>query len=307
MSSASASRCTPETLPVHPACPVCGSSHLRHRFRVDGFDITRCCSCSLQFVRQQLSDQDLAPYYQVSDSVYEDVSNTENLAYYSRRLKQLLERRFPSGGRLLDVGCSRGQFLDVMSGWDVHGIELSATDAGFARQNYGARIHQGTLADYPEPEQGFDVITILDAFDHMPDPDTVLARCRSMLRPNGCLVIKVHDISCLYARLSGRHFYAILPPYHLFYYSATTLRRLLSRTGFRLDHASHIGHRLFLKTIPYRLARGRTSGIFHTMYQLLERLPIGRWSVYKNLNDIITVIAHVDAESYRRTTTGLSR
>jgi hypothetical protein len=75
-------------------------------------------------------------------------------------------------------------------------------------------------------------------------------------------VIKVHDISCLYARLTSKNFYAILPPYHLFYYSRKTLIRLLESTGFELGYASHIGHRLFLKTIPYRLARGKTSGFF---------------------------------------------
>lgn len=277
--------------PAHETCPVCGSSRLRYEYCIEGFDFVRCSTCSLLFVRQHLTDSDLAPYYQVSDSVYEDSENTENLAYYFRRLKRLLDQRFPAGGRLLDVGCSRGQFLDELTGWDVHGIELSSTDAAFARIHHGSRVHHGTLADFPDPEERFDVITLLDAFDHMPDPHQVLARCHALLRPGGVLVIKVHDISCLYARLAGRHFYAILPPYHLFYYSGKTLSRLLGSAGFAVDHATHIGHRLFLKTIPYRLARGKTKGFFYVLYRLLDRLPIGRWSIHKNLNDIITVIA----------------
>jgi 2-polyprenyl-3-methyl-5-hydroxy-6-metoxy-1,4-benzoquinol methylase len=291
----------PKQSSIHTACPVCSSPELRQRFYVDGFDISRCSSCSLQFVLQQLTDEELAPYYQISDSVYEDSSNVENLAYYSRRLKRLLERRFPSGGRLLDVGCSRGQFLDVMKGWDAYGIELSTTDANFARLKHGSRIHQGTLADFPEPNDGFDVITLLDAFDHMPAPHQVLSRCRSLLRPHGCIVIKVHDISCLYARLTGRNFYAILPPYHLFYYSERTLARLFKSTGFKLDQACHIGHRLFLKTIPYRLARGKQHGFFHSVYRILESLPIGRLIIHKNLNDIITVFARLDHAPIDRT------
>ncbi|MEI6030706.1 MAG: class I SAM-dependent methyltransferase [Synechococcaceae cyanobacterium ELA739] len=291
----------PKRSPVHAACPVCGSSQLRRRFGVDGFDISRCSSCSLQFVLQRLTDQELAPYYQVSDSVYEDSSNVENLAYYSRRLKHLLERRFPSGGRLLDVGCSRGQFIDVMTSWDAYGIELSTTDASFARLKHGPRIHQGTLANFPEPNEGFDVITLLDTFDHMPAPHQVLARCRSLLRPNGCIVIKVHDISCLYARLTGRNFYAILPPYHLFYYSQKTLAHLFKNTGFELDYTSHIGHRLFLKTIPYRLARGKSEGFFYSAYRILESLPIGRLKIHKNLNDIITAFAHLGHDPIDKT------
>lgn len=282
------------TFPLHPRCPLCSSEHLRHRFNVDAFDIDRCHSCTLTFVRQKLSYSDLESYYQSSDSVYEDPSNTTNLDYYFLRLKRLLDRQFPSGGRLLDVGCSRGQFLDLLQGWDAYGIELSASDAAFAQRRHGSRIHQGTLADYPSSGLRFDVITLQDSFDHMPDPYQVLHRCRSLLRPGGCLVIKVHDISCLYARRTGRNFYAILPPYHLFYYSEKTLLRLLEASGFQLLLSRHIGHRLFLKTIPYRLARGKASGFFYMLYKVLDKLPLGRVPVYKNLNDIITVLARRD-------------
>ena len=280
---------------LHQSCPLCHSKNIHHNVSVDGFDVARCGSCSLLFVLQKLSESELSPYYQISDSVYEDASNEVNLAYYFLRLKRLLEGRFPSGATLLDVGCSRGQFLDQMSGWDVYGIELNASDAQFAQQHHGAKIHQGTLEDYPDMERRFDVITLLDAFDHMPDPHQALARCRALLRPGGCLVIKVHDISCLYAKLTGRNFYAIIPPYHLFYYSGKTLRRLLRDTGFQIILSRHIGHRLFLKTIPYRLARGKSSGFFFSLYKLLERVPIGRIPIYKNLNDIITVLAIRDA------------
>jgi ribosomal protein L32 len=148
-------------IPVHKACPVCGSSQLRHRFCVDGFDISRCSSCALQFVLQQLTDKELAPFYQISDSVYEESSNIENLAYYLSLFKASPRSTIPSRRTTIRCGCSRGQFLDVMAGWDTYGIELSTTDAGFAQLKHGSRIHQGTLAELPEPEEGFDVITLL--------------------------------------------------------------------------------------------------------------------------------------------------
>ena len=274
-------------------CPVCGLTDVVALYVVNGYDIARCEGCRLVFVRQRLTADELSRYYASGgDVVYSDPENVANLNFYFLKLRSLIEEQLPTGGRrLLDVGCSAGNFLDVMAGWDVYGVEMDPSAAGRAQERYGNRVHHGTLDDLPQPTRQFDVVTLLDTFDHVVDPLTTLARCHALLRPGGMLVIKVHDISCLYARLAGKRFYAIIPPSHLFYYEEASLRFVLSRAGFVPQSARHIGHRLFLKTIPYRLARSRTSGVFFRLYQVLDRLRLGNLAVPKNLHDIITVTA----------------
>lgn len=259
---------------------------------VNGYTITRCLSCRLVFVREQVTIPELIQYYSQSDGedfVYADPENVENLNYYFRKLKELIERRIPRG-RILDVGCSAGYFLDVMSGWERYGIEIPSTWAEMARKTYGDHIHVGTLEDSHYEDGFFDVITLQDTFDHLVDPLDSLDRCRRILKPGGRIVIKVHNIECLYARLSGRAFYAIIPPSHLFYFSRKTLALALDKSGFAMETSTFIAHTLFLKTIPYRLSRSNQRSLFYKIYELLDRSPLGNIKIRKNLHDVITVV-----------------
>ena len=279
--------------PLKTRCPICERDRVSDLYsNVNGYTITRCLSCRLVFVREDVTVPELIEYYQqfgASDFVYADPENIENLNYYFRKLRTLLETRRPRG-RLLDVGCSAGYFLDVMDGWERYGIELPSVWADMAHKNYGSNIHVGTLEDSSYPADFFDVVTLLDTFDHLAAPLETLKECRRILKPGGQIVIKVHNIECLYARVSGRRFYAIIPPAHLFYYSKDTLKLALEKSGFAMEVATFIGHWLFLKTIPYRLARSNQHGLIYKTYKLLDQSPLGNIKVYKNLHDIITVI-----------------
>ena len=202
----------------------------------------------------------------------------------------MIEKRIPNG-RILDVGCSSGYFLDVMQGWDRHGIEFSGAFAEKAIEKHGDKIHTGTLDDYRQSSSFFDVITLQDVLDHMLCPPDALEKCHALLKPGGLIVIKVHNISCLYAKLTGKYFHAIVPPYHISYFNKKSLSTVLTKGGFEVLDSRFIAHVLFLKTIPYRLARGDSQGLFFRLYKMLNRSSVGNIRIKKNLHDIVTVIA----------------
>jgi SAM-dependent methyltransferase len=243
------------------------------------------------FVRNILSDEELAAHYaSCCDPAYSD-DNRECLDYYYLQLRGRIEERVPKPGKILDVGCSGGWFLEAMKGWECHGCEISPEDAAVARRRFGDRIFTGTLEDYPLAEGYFDVITMQDVFDHCREPLPVLAKCRRMLKDGGLLVIKVHNISCLYARIAGAGFYAILPPSHLFYYDRRTLALAAAKSGFEVVETRFIAHLLRLDTVFMRLSRGNAKSPFHRVYRALSRRALGRVKIRKNLHDIVTVFA----------------
>jgi SAM-dependent methyltransferase len=279
---------------MYTQCPLCGSKQLIDRFQVKGYTITYCADCTLKFVREVVSDKTLTDYYEFTDDdyVYDDPANVANLNYYDMRLRNLIMQRIP-GGKMLDVGCSGGRFLDAMgSEWERHGIELVPHYAEVARQKYGDNIHTGTIEDYTPPAEPFDVVTLIDMFDHCRDPLTVLRRANRLARKDGLIVVKVHNISCLWAKLAGPKFYAVIPPEHLFYYNKATLARIFQVTGFQVDSVNFVAHRLALKTIPYRLAQRNRKSIFYKLYNLLDKSSLGTIPIYKNFHDLITVIGH---------------
>ena len=109
-------------------------------------------------------------------------------------------------------------------------------------------------------------------------------------------MIKVHNISCLYAKISGQGFYAVVPPTHLFYYDGRTLDRALSNGGFRVVDSRFIGHLFKIKTIFLRLSRGDVKSLSHRIYKTLNDTALGNIKFHKNLRDIITVLAVKPAE-----------
>jgi len=242
-----------------------------------------------------MTQETLAKHYETSASD-EFVYTQENIFYlnhYYNKLKRKINRMASKrSGNLLDVGCSGGYFLDLMEGWNRYGIEISGKEASIANAKYGDNIFMGIIEDYPIKKSFFDVITLQDVLDHCIDPISVIGICHKILKPAGLIVIKVHDISCLYARVTGKTFYAIMPPFHLFYFSRKPLEFMLKGNGFKNLEFKHMGHIIQLKTVSYRLSKGDHNSIFYKIYLLLSRFSFGGIPVPKNLHDIITVFAH---------------
>ncbi len=276
---------------LYKSCPLCGSKALKHRWDVNGCAIVRCGGCSLVFVQNILSREELAVFYASGgDTVYSD-DNSELLNYYYNNLRERIDAAAPHPGKIFDVGCSGGWFLETMKGWDCYGCEIAPADAKTARQKFGDRIFAGTLEAYPAVDGFFDVITLQDVFDHLPDPLPALSKCRRMLKEGGLLVIKVHNFSCLYAKLTGAAFYAIIPPSHLFYYDRRTLTLAVENSGFDVVETKFIGHLLRISTVFMRLSRGNRKSLFYRIYSALVDNPLGRIKIKKNLHDIITIFA----------------
>ena len=95
----------------------------------------------------------------------------------------------------------------------------------------GVRILPGTLAEAKFPDESFDVVTMWDVLEHVPDPLTEVREVFRILRPGGLLVVNYPDIGTWIARLAGRQWWFLLSV-HLTYFTQNTLKAMLSRVGF---------------------------------------------------------------------------
>jgi SAM-dependent methyltransferase len=279
--------------PLHESCIVCKGKDIYLKYIINEFHLLKCRHCSLLFVGEKLSPMDLKIYYEklAENYAYTDSGdNMENLKFYYYKLADLILKKI-SRGRVLDVGCSSGGFLDCLPGWERHGIELDYRYAEQAKIKYGNNIHIGTLDDYQCAEGYFDVIALQDVLDHMPDPLQALAKCNALLKPDGLFVVKVHDISCLFAKLMGKNFYALIPPVHVVYFNRMNLFKALNICGFEVKKCWYLPQLLFFKTIFYRLAKNNTQNVFYFFYRIFNRYPFKDVKIKKNLYDIVTVFA----------------
>jgi len=129
-------------------------------------------------------------------------------------------------GRLLDVGCGNGRFLDQMKqlGWVVAGVEPDGEAVSVALERYGLDVFQGSLEEAGFPDGHFDAITVNHVIEHVPDPIGLLRECRRVLKPEGKLVVSTPNINSLGRSTFDEAWLAWDPPRHLYLFSPQTLR-----------------------------------------------------------------------------------
>jgi len=231
-------------------CNLCGSSCHHWLFTKRSWRIVRCTECDLVFVNPRPSFQTLPSLYddhQKSSELRSNEPIPRNTEKYINRPQEYLNiiLRRKNAGRILDVGCNEGSFLQRAKahGFDVMGIEISQAAVKAATKEFGIRETEIICGAFEsvmlEPEH-FDVITFWDVLEHLPDPSAALLKSRDLLSDDGILVVRCPNIDGLVPRAS---YYAIAkafgrwphpsPPRHLYEFSETTLRALLLKSGFQ--------------------------------------------------------------------------
>jgi SAM-dependent methyltransferase len=172
-------------------------------------------------------------------------------------------------GRLLDIGCGIGGFLDFAAAheFDAYGFDASTAQAEDARLRH-PRVRAATcIADYEsslnEALLPFDAITLWDVFEHVRDPDALLTEIRNRLASAGLLFLSVPGgglipLKVALARLRGRP-PGLIPWEHVFYHVPSSLRRVLEDNGFMVLVAGGV--------VPYM----RAPGLAETIRQQIHR------------------------------------
>lgn len=147
-------------------------------------------------------------------------------------IRRQILRRVPSG-RLLDVGCGLGLFLETMRGeFELYGIDLSEYAVGQARRRLpGAELTVGSLTEGLPFDEKFDVVTAINIFEHLDDPGAGLDAVRAELRPGGLLVAHLPTIgNRVQARLYAGSYDA--DPTHIYRPSGREFSKLAQQHGF---------------------------------------------------------------------------
>ena len=153
------------------------------------------------------------------------------IRHFEERLADIGDRLSP--GRLLDIGCSCGYFLEVAAsrGFDVQGVEFSRSAIAAASPAVRNRIFEGTLDSLPA-DGLFDVASAFDLLEHVPDPNGFLRRCAALLKPGGTILISTPDTRHFLRFLMRSRWPMLQPMQHLSLFSNRSLERALRSAGF---------------------------------------------------------------------------
>jgi 2-polyprenyl-3-methyl-5-hydroxy-6-metoxy-1,4-benzoquinol methylase len=225
----------------------CGGSSWRPQFRAQQFGLLRCGACgSYRIDPMPLHrNADGAAFY---SDYYADKTSAARAAVGDApnrcsRFWQVV-RQVPSlaapGEAALDIGSGEGTLCEELraAGWRrVVGVEISAARVARARHRYPEiEFFEGTLERLPLPEQAFDLITMDNVIEHLPDPRAVLTRVASLLAPGGRCVLITPNMNSGSFRLLGRRWTPELAPHaHVYLFTAASLMKLMSQSGLITD------------------------------------------------------------------------
>ena len=243
-------------------CNLCGEQLAALWFCKDDFSIVRCASCDLVYVGEEPATIDFESLYGESyykggdDRVFADYLGQERDRRAAARRKLWGLRRHMPSGRLLDVGCAAGFFLAEASAvYEVEGVEFSAFSSRFAREHFGLKVATGSLKEARLEAGRFDLITLWDVIEHVPDPRELLTEAARLLRPGGRVVLTTGDIDSRFAKAMGIHWSLMGPPWHLYYFSRITMARIARAAGLEVESFAAHGEVTDLPVLRHRLFR----------------------------------------------------
>lgn len=235
--------------PYVASCPVgCNAPLQDTTIRVAEGALRRCTGCG-----QLLS--------RASETRYSETMAQFNASGFNAPQGRELERRqtvarqrlsriagllnlSPGDIHVVDVGCSRGQFVAaaIAAGYRAEGVEPAPRIAEAARAA-GVPVRTGLLEDQGFADNSFDALTLFEVIEHLRTPLPLLAECRRVLKPGGILLVSTANAESWTAAAMGAHwdyFDMERDGGHISFYNPRSIAQIAARAGFevaRIDTA----------------------------------------------------------------------
>ncbi|MBT9175634.1 MAG: Malonyl-(acyl-carrier protein) O-methyltransferase [candidate division WS2 bacterium] len=207
-------------------------------------------------------------------------------------------------GRLLDVGCSTGEFLVKMRnlGWEVFGVDIDKNAIKIARDHNRLGVFEGTLEQARFSDNTFDAVTMSHVIEHIADPVQTLKETYRVLKPGGQLVITTPNMYSLCHKIFGSSYYHLDIPRHFYIFSPHSIRSCVERAGLKILKLNTFSKDLIS---TYQASKGiqkngrldgyyvkkRNGIIFQSITGCLLQGPVNVASRFKDIGEEIVVIA----------------
>jgi len=284
----STSMSTSRSTSAPAACHICGSTQVRRHCTKQEAEYYLCSSCGLIFQYPPPDRVSMVAYVdaEYESGVYRDYVEARDmkLAHFQHRMQSMapvLKR-----GRLLDIGCSCGYFMEVAAsaGYEVNGVEFSTVAIQAAQPAIRDRIIRGTLDDIPADQEGtFDVVTAFDLIEHVDGPEAFLRKAARMLTPGGSIAISTPDAEHFLRYVMGARWPMLQPMQHLSIFSRKALALVLESAGFT-DIQISTAHKTITMFYLANQLRALSTVVCAGMHGVMRLLPGKTIHRYRQVN-----------------------
>jgi SAM-dependent methyltransferase len=206
------------------------------------FQLVKCMSCGLMRLHPEPDERTLERSYSLGYLPHKRPGlSGKAKGVLERRSVRLLQEYVGAPRRVLDVGCATGELLSAVRSRgnnSVTGVEPGLEAAQIARDR-GLNVVIGDLESAGFASHSFDTVLVSHTLEHVRDPVAFLSEVERILAPGGHVLLWLPNVDSIEARLFGRYWIGFDAPRHLSTFSAGTLGRTLTATGFFVEQIQH--------------------------------------------------------------------
>jgi SAM-dependent methyltransferase len=142
----------------------------------------------------------------MEDVLYHTFYEVEKVHWWCVSRKEILvaltHKLLPNGGKILDVGCGTGFFIEsVGPQFETWGLDQSPLAVSMCRERGLARVFEGSALDLSAvAEERFDAIFMLDVLEHLDDDAGALEQAKRLLKPGGLIIATVPAFEFLWSK-----------------------------------------------------------------------------------------------------------
>ncbi len=170
------------------------------------------------------------------DNIYQLVKS------YALKQKLKLINSFETQEKnLLDIGCGTGDFLITAkkNNWSITGIEPSTTAKNLfykklENSKFSKKVLKSDITELLQDQNKFDVITMWHVLEHVPNLENYIIQLKTLLKPNGVLVVAVPNYKSYDATYYGKYWAAYDVPRHLWHFSKTSISKLFEKVNLNV-------------------------------------------------------------------------
>jgi len=205
------------------------------------FKALECACCGMVTIEPSLSEEGLVQFY--SNYMKMRTDNEEKMRLRKVQYEQDLRfiMNFIENGKILDVGCNGGFFLNVFdNNFEKYGIEIDPGAVEYAHQNFNLDVRLEKFGEDSFDNESFDLVIFRGVIEHMFDPKSALDRAWEVLKPGGKLFFSATpNIDCISADIYREKWRVWHPIEHINFFSVKTLHELMGKDRFNLLAAEY--------------------------------------------------------------------
>ncbi|MFN7312890.1 MAG: class I SAM-dependent methyltransferase [Bacteroidota bacterium] len=234
------------------SCLVCGSVTIRKELTCkdfvatgESFDLYRCDSCSFLFTNPRPDVNEIGVYYQ-SNRYVSHAGDKSQFSFmykvydivrdYSIKQKLIHIKSYKPEGKLMDLGCGLGYFLDGVvkdNTFDAVGVDVSDDAVEYVKKKFGYQVKNESELDSFERES-FDVITQWHVLEHVHTLNERMQQLKQLLKKDGYLFIAVPNSNSWDAKHYHEFWDGYDVPRHLYHFNQKSFNLLMQKHGFKV-------------------------------------------------------------------------